>query len=61
MDGLVQRLGEQAVRRTYSSVADEVGGTEGTIRLIFAEYVQRKYEAMRFATPRWLGHSICWP
>lgn len=54
-DRLVQWIGEQAVRRTYSSVADEVGVTEGTIRLVFAEYVQRKYDAMRFATPRWLG------
>ena len=54
-DRLVQWIGEQAVRRTYSSVAEEVGVTEGTIRLVFAEYVQRKYDAMRFATPRWLG------
>lgn len=52
---LVQWIGEQAVRRTNSSVAEEVGVTEGTIRLVFAEYVQRKYDAMRFATPRWLG------
>ena len=54
-DRLVQWIGEQAVRRTYSGVAEEVGVTEGTIRLVFGEYVQRKYEAMRFATPRWLG------
>lgn len=54
-DRLVQWIGEQAVRRTYSSVADEVGVTEGTIRLVFSEYVQAKYEKMNFATPRWLG------
>ena len=54
-DRLVQWIGEQAVRRTNSSVAEEVGVTEGTIRLVFAEYVQRKYDATRFATPRWLG------
>lgn len=55
-DRLVQWIGEQAVRRTYASVADEVGVTEGTIRLAFTEYVQAKYEKkMNFATPRWLG------
>ena len=55
-DRLVQWIGEQAVRRTNSSVAEEVGMTEGTIRLVFAEYVQRKYDAMRFAKPRWLDY-----
>ncbi|MGB1265829.1 MAG: ISL3 family transposase [Nereida ignava] len=54
-DRLVQWIGEQAVRRTYASVAEEVGVTEGTIRLVFTEYVQAKYEKMNFATPRWLG------
>ena len=54
-DRLVQWIGEQAVRRTNSSVAEEVGVTEGTIPLIFAKYIQRKYDTMRFATPRWLG------
>lgn len=49
-DGLVQWIGEQAVRRTNSSVAEEVGVTEGTIRLVFAEYVQRKYDALCHAT-----------
>lgn len=54
-DRLVQWVGEQAVRRTNSSVAAEVGVSEGTIRLVFAEYVQQKHDAMCFATPRWLG------
>lgn len=54
-DRLVQWIGEQAVRRTYSSVADEVGVTEGTIWLVFAEYVEAKYAKMNLATPRWLG------
>lgn len=54
-DRLVQWIGEQAVRRTYSSIADEVGVTEGTIRLVFSEYVEAKYSKMNFATPRWLG------
>lgn len=54
-DRLVQWIGEQAVRRTNSSVAEEVGVSEGTIRLVLAEYVQQKYGAMCFATPRWLG------
>ena len=54
-DRLVQWIGDQAVRRTYSSVADEVGVTDGTIRLVFSEYVDAKYATMNFATPRWLG------
>ena len=54
-DRLVQWIGDQAVRRTYSSVADEVGVTEDTICLVFSEYVEAKYATMNFATPRWLG------
>lgn len=54
-DRLVQWIGDQAVRRTYSSVADEVGVTEGTIRLVFADFVEAKYTKMNFAIPRWLG------
>ena len=54
-DRLVQWIGAQAVWRTYAGVAEEVGVTEGTIRLVFAEYVEAKYEKMNFAAPRWLG------
>ena len=54
-DRLVQWIGERALRRTNSGVVDEVGVTEATIRLVFSEYVQRKYDAMRFETMRWLG------
>ena len=54
-DRLIQWIGDQAVRRTYSSVADEVGVTEGSICLVFSEYVEAKYATINFATPRWLG------
>ena len=32
---LVEWIGKQAVKRTFSSIADEVGIVEGTVRLIF--------------------------
>ncbi len=36
---LVEWIGKQAVRRTFASIAEEVGCVEGTIRLIFKDYV----------------------
>lgn len=36
---LAQWMGKQSVRRTFTSIAEEVGGTEFTVRAVFSDYV----------------------
>lgn len=52
---LVDWIGKQAVRRTFASIAEEVGVVEGTIRLIFKDYVAELSDKIRFETPKWMG------
>lgn len=52
---LVDWIGKQAVRRTFSSIAEDVGVTEGTIRLVFKDYVSDVEKTFRFETPKWMG------
>lgn len=52
---LVDWIGKQAVKRTFSSIAEEVGVVEGTIRLIFKGYVDELERTIRFETPKWMG------
>lgn len=52
---LVAWIGKQAVKRTFASIAEEVGVVEGTIRLIFKDYVADLEKAVRFETPKWMG------
>jgi transposase len=52
---LVTWIGKQAVKRTFSSIAEEVGVTEGTIRLVFKDYVSDVEKTFRFETPKWMG------
>lgn len=52
---LVEWIGKQAVKRTFASIAEEVGVVEGTIRLIFKDYVADLEKTIRFETPKWMG------
>lgn len=52
---LVGWIGKQCVKRTFSGIADEVGVAEGTIRLIFKDYVSDLESTVRFETPKWMG------
>ncbi len=52
---LVTWIGKQAFRRTFSSIAEEVGVTEGTIWLVFKDYVSDVEKVIRFETPKWMG------
>lgn len=36
---LVEWIGKQAITRTFTSIADEVGIVEGTVRSIFRDYI----------------------
>jgi len=48
-------VGEQSIQRTFSSIATEVGITEGTVRNVFQDYISQLEENIRFDTPRWMG------
>jgi transposase len=52
---LVSWIGHQCVKRTFTSIADEVGVTEGTVRMIFKDYVSDLEKTVRFETPKWMG------
>ena len=48
-------IGKQAIKRTFASIAEEVGCTEFTVRAVFADYVQELEKTIRFETPKWMG------
>lgn len=52
---LVAWIGKQAIKRTFTSIADEVGITEGTVRSVFRDYINDLEKAVRFETPKWMG------
>ncbi len=45
----------QSLVRTFTSVAEEVGVNETTIRHVFADHVKELERAVKTETPRWLG------
>lgn len=52
---LVAWIGKQAIKRTFTSIADEVGIVEGTVRSIFRDYINELEKTVRFETPKWMG------
>lgn len=48
-------MGKQAIRRTFASIAEEVGCTEFTVRAVFNDYVNELEKTIRFETPKWMG------
>jgi transposase len=52
---LVQWVGKQAIKRTFASIADEVGIDEKSVRSIFRDYVNELEKTIRFETPKWMG------
>ena len=52
---LVDWIGKQSIKRTFSSIAEEVGVAEGTVRLIFKDYVADLNDKFRYETPEWMG------
>lgn len=51
----VEYVQEHSLRRTFTSIADELGISEGTVRNIFNEYVDFLEAQHEFETPRWMG------
>lgn len=52
---LLAWIGKQAIKRTFTSIAEEVGITEGTVRIIFNDYVSELERTIKFETPTWMG------
>lgn len=52
---LVEYIQNQALKRTFTSVADDIGIDEKTVRNIFKAHVKSLAETVIFATPEWLG------
>lgn len=52
---LVTWMAQEALRRPFVHVAEDVGTSEGTVRQIFKEAVARWEENRRVETPTWLG------
>lgn len=48
-------IGEQSMRRTFASLAEDVGIDEKTVRNIFRDYVNEMEAQFRFETPTWMG------
>lgn len=48
-------IGEQAVRRSFASLAAEAGCSEFTVRSVFSDHVHELEKRVRFETPKWLG------
>ena len=46
---LAQWMGKQAIKRTFASIAEEVGCTEFTVRSAFSDYVNELEKTIRFA------------
>jgi hypothetical protein len=45
---LVKWVGERSLRHTFTSIADEIGMAEGTIRKVFADHVAKLERTVKF-------------
>ncbi len=52
---LADWIGKQAIKRTFASIADEVGVVEGTVRSVFRDHVNELEKHIQFETPKWMG------
>lgn len=52
---LVKWIGQRSMTNTFTSIAEDVGVTEGTIRNVFSDYVNELERTIRFETPKWMG------
>ena len=52
---LVKWIGQRSMNNTFTSIAEEIGVAEGTIRNVFSDYVNELERTVRFETPKWMG------
>ena len=51
---LARWIGDQGLERTFISIADDIGVVEGTIRNVFADFVDQMEQMVRIGTPKWM-------
>lgn len=52
---LINFIEKESLKRTFSSIADDTGLNEKTVRNIFRDYINRLEKEVRIDTPRWMG------
>ncbi|WP_203363037.1 ISL3 family transposase [Bacillus sp. REN10] len=52
---LVKYIRDASLKRTFTSIAEEIGVDEKTVRNIFRDYVAELEQEISFETPAWLG------
>ncbi|OIQ80722.1 transposase [mine drainage metagenome] len=52
---LSEWIGKQAIKRTFASIAEEVGIDEKSVRSVFRDYINELEKTVRFETPKWMG------
>lgn len=52
---LIAYIEKESIRRTFTSIADDVGVHEKTVRNLFRQYVKWLDKNIVFETPEWLG------
>lgn len=48
-------IGKQAVKRTFTSISEDVGCTKVTVKSVFNDYINALEAKVRFETPLWMG------
>lgn len=46
---------QPVAQHTFTSIAEEIGVTEGTIRNVFSDHINELERTVRFETPKWMG------
>nr|WP_190322132.1 ISL3 family transposase [Candidatus Enterovibrio escacola] len=52
---LIEYIERESQKRTFLSIADDIGVDEKTIRNIFQDYCEREEEQLKLEMPKWLG------
>lgn len=52
---LVKFIQEESLKRTFTSIADDVGIDERTVRNVFKEYIKVMEKTYKPETPVWMG------
>lgn len=48
-------IGHKAIKNTFSSIAEDIGVAEGTVKAVFNDYINELEKTVRFETPQWMG------
>ncbi|WP_223869160.1 transposase [Candidatus Enterovibrio escicola] len=51
----IEYIERESQKRTFLSIADDIGVDEKIIRNIFQDYCEREEEQLKFEMPKWLG------